>query len=75
MPLDDIISGADFAEMIIGGWRYTFSSNYRLKKQRDWRDMGLLWMVLEITFGTLGFLFSLTLLFYVASASWDYFMK
>jgi hypothetical protein len=62
MPLDDLISGADFADAILGGWRYLLSNDYRLKKRREWRQYGWFMKLLEIAFGVAGVLISIGLL-------------
>ncbi|WP_395738430.1 hypothetical protein [Prosthecobacter sp.] len=70
MPLDDLISGVDFADAMIGGWRYLLSSTYRLKKRREWRNVGWVWITLEIIFGVFGVLLSLGLVGLAAFAIW-----
>lgn len=73
MPLDDLLNGADLAEMVIGGWRYVFSRNYRLKKRREWREAGWVFMTLEIVFGLAGIILSLGLLVLIAIWLWGKF--
>ena len=70
MPLDDLLNGADLAEMVIGGWRYVFSRNYRLKKRREWREAGCVFMILELVFGLAGIILSLGLLVLIAIWLW-----
>lgn len=70
MPLDDLISGADFADAILGGWRYLLSSDYRLKKRREWHKCGWFMKLLEIVFGVAGVLLSLGLVGLAAFAIW-----
>lgn len=53
MPLDHFTDTADIAESAIGGWRYVFSHNYRLKKHRQWRDDWLS-AFFEVLFGVFG---------------------
>jgi hypothetical protein len=62
MPLDDLFSGSDIADAIMGGWRYILSRNYRLKKHREWRNDGWVWVMLEIIFGVAGIVISIGLL-------------
>ncbi len=62
MPLDALFDFGDLAEMIIGGWRYLLSRNYRLKKHREWQNDGWVWITLEIILGVFGVLLSLWLL-------------
>lgn len=62
MPLDDLLSGAELAEMIIGGWRYLLSRNYRLKKHREWKEQTWIAVLFEVVFGIVGFAVSLGLL-------------
>lgn len=70
MPLDDLLNGAELAEMVIGGWRYVFSRDYRLKKRREWREAGWVFMTLEIVFGLAGIILSLGLLVLIAIWLW-----
>ncbi len=72
MPLDDFISGADIADAARAGWRYLFSHDYRLKKRDEWRTDGWLWMLLEVTFGTLGILLSMALVALAGYAVWTF---
>lgn len=73
MPLDDLLNGADLAEMVIGGWRYVFSRDYRLKKRREWSECGWVIMTLEIAFGLAGIILSLGLLVLIAIWLWGKF--
>lgn len=56
MPLDDLITGTDFAEAMTAGWRYVFSRDYRIKKKAEWRDLGFMWRLIEVLFGLFGIL-------------------
>jgi hypothetical protein len=72
MPLDDLINGADLAEMVIGGWRYVFSRNFRLKKHREWREYGgRLQMLFEVAFGIAGIVLCSGLFFLLAMWCWS----
>lgn len=62
MPLDDLISGADFADAAVGGWRYLLSRECRLKKRREWRECSWFIKLIEIVFGVIGVLISIGLL-------------
>lgn len=73
MPLDDLLNGADLAEMVIGGWRYVFSRDYRLKKRREWREYGWGLMTFEIIFGLAGIILSLGFLVLIAIWIWGKF--
>lgn len=73
MPLDDLLNGADLAEMVIGGWRYVFSRDYRLKKHHEWREYGWVIMTFEIAFGLAGIVLSLGLLVLIAIWGWGKF--
>ena len=42
------------AEMIIGGWRYLFSSSYRQKKHREWREVDWITVFFEVMLGLAG---------------------
>jgi hypothetical protein len=61
MPLDDLGNAADLAEMIIGGWRYLLSRNYRLKKHREWREEAWIVVLFEVSFGIAGIIVSIGL--------------
>lgn len=72
MPLDDLITGTDLAEMVIGSWRYVFSRNFRLKKHREWREPGgALQVFFEVAFGIAGIVLSSGLLFLLGMWCWS----
>lgn len=62
MPLDDLLSGAELAEMTIGGWRYLLSRSFRLKKHREWREQTWIEVLFEVAFGIAGVVISIGLL-------------
>jgi hypothetical protein len=62
MPLDDLLDFGDLAEIIIGGWRYLLSRNYRLKKSREWREQAWIVVLFEIVLGIAGIVVSIGLL-------------
>ncbi len=72
MPLDDLYSFGEMAEMIIGGWRYLVSSSYRQKKHREWREQSWVGMPFDVAFGLFGIILSLGLLGIVAAATWSF---
>jgi hypothetical protein len=73
MPLDDLLNGADLAEMVIGGWRYVFSRDYRLKKRREWREAGWVVKSFEFVFGLAGIILSVGFLVLIAIWLWGKF--
>lgn len=69
MPLDELLQ-TDIAAAGVAGWRYLFSRNFRLKKQREWRDRPGR-AVFEVLAGVFGMAVTLGLLTLAAYALWE----
>ncbi|WP_395732041.1 hypothetical protein [Prosthecobacter sp.] len=64
------IHGMELLKAMFAGWSYLFSRSCRLKKHREWRENGRLWVILEIIYGLSGILLSLVVLGLVVFAIW-----
>lgn len=72
MPLDDLCSFGEMAEMIIGGWRYLVSSSYRQKKHREWREADWIKVFFEVMLGLAGIIVCIGLLAVALEGDWGW---
>ena len=45
---------AAWAELILAGWRYLFSSTYRARKHHDWHHEHVGYVILDVVGGIVG---------------------